>query len=623
MFTRITAGSKYSLRQYVTMNESAASKLKLLRGMMNNIDALVVTSEDAHQSEYTAECDNRRTWLSGFTGSAGLAVVTKENAALFTDGRYFLQASNELDSSVWTLMKQGTSGVPSWQEYLAQSCPHSRIGIDPSTISAGNAANLEKTLLSVGSSLVYTEDNVIDKIRTDRPSRPAHSIKVHPLEYAGKSVAEKMKDLRDVLSGRNMIISSLDEIAWLLNLRGSDIYCSPVFFSYCIVTSSSTILYIQPEATNSFSPEVRSHLKEADIEIRDYDTMLRDVPHIEGRFLVDNHTTNMSIIQAVGKDRIDYQQGHSPVVMAKSIKNTAELNGMRDCHMRDAVALCKHFAWLENKLVVDKQPVREYEAAKHLESMRQLDDYYVGLSFDTISATGPNGAIIHYKPDVENSSLINPHHLYLCDSGAQYRHGTTDVTRTYLFQDEPTELQKRAFTRVLQAHIAIDSTLFPEGTTGKISSYQLDSIARQPLWRDGLDFRHGVGHGVGAYLNVHEGPQGIGSRPTYQDIALQSGMVVTNEPGYYEEGEFGIRIENVLIVDESLTADRLGHKQMLGFEHITFVPIGRKLIENSLLNESDTLWINEYHNECRRLLEPLLEGDSQTLAWIERETMLL
>ncbi|CEP17829.1 hypothetical protein [Parasitella parasitica] len=540
------------IRSYSSSLQSdAGSKLAALRASMNNLDALIVPSEDAHQSEYTANCDDRRAWLSGFTGSAGCAIVTKKDASLFTDGRYFLQASKELDQRHWTLMKQGIPGVPTWQEYLKSLPPKSFIGIDPSVITFDEAKRLESELSATGSTLVYLSKNPVDRIRSsDRPPRPCEPVKVHPIQFAGKSVKSKLTELRRSSQGNNIIVSALDEIAWLLNLRGSDIHCSPVFFSYVVVTPQKATLYLQPSAV--LSNQVMSHLEEAGVQLASYDQVLPDLSSLNQPFLIDPSTTNMSICEAIGKENIVAKQGPSFLSMAKAIKNESELNGLRNCHKRDAVALCKHFSWLSEALTIHKQTVREAEAADHLASMRRLDPMYVGPSFDTIAATGPNGAIIHYQPDSKNSAIINPRRIYLCDSGAQYIDGTTDVTRTYMFDGEPTEFQKRAFTRVLQCHIAVDQAVFPQGTTG----YQLDAIARLPLWKEGLNFRHGVGHGVGAYLNVHEGPHGIGSRASYNTVPLQPGMVVTNEPGYYEDGQFGIRIENVLAVCRASTPYR-------------------------------------------------------------------
>ncbi|RCI02676.1 hypothetical protein CU098_001562 [Rhizopus stolonifer] len=564
--------SKFITRLY---SSHVSSRLAALRGVMNNLDAVLVPSEDAHQSEYTAECDNRRAWLSGFTGSAGCAIVTKKSAALFTDGRYFVQAANELDETEWTLMKQGLPGVPSWQEYLKQLPPGSTIGVDPTMISVGQVQELEKELKN--SRLVYT-DNLVDRIRTERPHRPSNEIKIHPLQYAGQSVESKLKTLVKQLNGKSTVISRLDEIAWLLNLRGSDIHTSPVFFSYCFVTPTTTTLYLQ--CSKKLSEKVQAQLKKSKIVIKPYDTITQDLSSFSSAFSIDPEGTNMSIIEALKSSEIHYEP--SPIQLSKAIKNEAEMKGMIDCHQRDAVALCKHFAWLSNHLE-QGDTIREYEAVEHLESMRQLDSLYVGPSFDTIAASGANGAIVHYS---QASDIIDPQQIYLCDSGGHYLNGTTDVTRTWLFKGQPSLFQKRAFTRVLQSHITLDQTVFPQGTTG----YQLNSIARQPLWKEGLDFRHGVGHGV----------------------PLQVGMIVTNEPGYYKDLEFGIRIENVLRVCTS------AHQSYLGFDHLTFVPLGVKLIESELLDTQEKDWVNNYHAKCRDLLGNTL--DTKTLSWLEKET---
>ncbi|CAO3703031.1 unnamed protein product [Rhizopus stolonifer] len=494
-------------------------------------------------------------------------------------------------------MKQGLPGVPNWQEYLKQLPSGSAIGVDPTMISVSQVQELEKELKN--SRLVYT-DNLVDRIRTERPPRPSNEIKVHPLQYAGQSVESKLKTLVKQLNGKSTVISRLDEIAWLLNLRGSDIHTSPVFFSYCLVTPITTTLYFQfPE---KLSEKVQAQLKKSKIVLKPYDAITQDLSSFSSAFSVDPEGTNMSIIEALKSNEIHYEP--SPIQLSKAIKNEAEMKGMIDCHQRDAVALCKHFAWLSNHLE-QGDTIREYEAVEHLESMRQLDSLYVGPSFDTIAASGANGAIVHYS---QASDIIDPQQIYLCDSGGHYLNGTTDVTRTWLFKGQPSLFQKRAFTRVLQSHITLDQTVFPQGTTG----YQLNSIARQPLWKEGLDFRHGVGHGVGAYLNVHEGPHGIGSRMSYNQVPLQVGMIVTNEPGYYKDLEFGIRIENVLRVCTS------AHQSYLGFDHLTFVPLGVKLIESELLDKQEKDWVNKYHAKCRDLLGNTL--DTKTLSWLEKET---
>ncbi|ORZ22106.1 peptidase M24, structural domain-containing protein [Absidia repens] len=579
------------------------------------VDVLVIPTQDSHQSEYTADCDNRRAWISGFTGSAGCAIVTQKKAALFTDGRYYLQASQELDDQQWTLMKQGLPGIPTWQEFISD-LPHAKIGVDPSVITIDEAKRLEAKLSDRGSSLVTLTENLVDKIRGNtRPARPTNPIKVHDIQYAGKTHNTKLTELMADVASRGYdgtVVSSLDEIAWLLNLRGSDIHCCPIFFSYCVVTSEKTLLYVKDNSEHTRLGHLYDYLTLANIEVRDYDQLTSDLSSMKNgkKWLVDAQTTNLSIVQALG-DSVEF--GTSMIPLAKAIKNPTELASSVMCHQRDGAAVCQHFAWLAHELD-NTTTIREYDAATHLESMRQQHPEYVGLAFDTIAATGAHGAIIHYQPPPTDSAIIDPRQMYLCDSGAQYIDGTTDITRTFLFSGEPTDFQKRAFTRVLQAHIALDQAVFPSKTTG----YQLDSVARQPLWRDGLNYRHGTGHGVGAYLNVHEGPHSI-SQYSQNTIPLQENMLVTNEPGYYQDGEFGIRIENVLSICQAATPYNFDGTY-LGFKHLTYVPLGKKLVDTTLLENREIQWINQYHQDCRHILEPLLQGDRQTLVWLEDET---
>ncbi|SAL99769.1 hypothetical protein [Absidia glauca] len=477
------------------------------------------------------------------------------------------------------------------------------------------AQRLQGALSSQGSRLVALTENLVDRVRGDtRPPRPTNPIQIHDIQYAGKTHNTKLTELMANVAGRGYggtVISALDEIAWLLNLRGSDIHCCPVFFSYCVVTPEKTVLYVKDNSDGTRLAPLREYLSLANIDIRDYDQLTSDLSQMKNKdkkWLVDPQTTNLSIAQALG-DGVEF--GTSMIPLAKAIKNPTELASTAMCHQRDGAAVSQHFAWLAHELG-NSATIREYDAAQHLESMRQQHKDYVGLAFDTIAATGAHGAIIHYQPSPTDSSIIDPRQLYLCDSGAHYRDGTTDITRTYLFSGQPTDFEKRAFTRVLQAHIALDQAIFPANTTG----YQLDAIARQPLWRDGLNYRHGTGHGVGAYLNVHEGPHSI-SQYSHNKVPLQENMLVTNEPGYYQDGEFGIRIENVLAVCQAPTAHQFDGSY-LGFKHLTFVPLGKKLIDTGLLNNTELEWIDHYHQECRHILEPLLQGDRQTLTHLMR-----
>ncbi|RUS34439.1 peptidase M24, structural domain-containing protein [Jimgerdemannia flammicorona] len=618
LFIRPRLRNTHNMVTAVNTTKRVARLRELMASPEINVHAFIVPSEDAHQSEYIAETDKRRAFISGFDGSAGCVVVTLTDAALFTDGRYFLQASQQLDSN-WTLMKQGLPDVPTWQEYVVKALPSgSRVGIDSTLITVADACTLTDSLSAVGSVLAPIEKNLVDIVWGDeKPVPPKNPVVVHPLKYAGKSHLEKLASLREELARRNahgVIVSALDEIAWLFNLRGSDVECNPVFFAYAVVTNNKATLYVDDV---KLTDEVHKHLG-PEVVLKPYRQIFEDLNIInEGlreakQKLLINPKTSLALQDAAGKENVE--EVRSFITDSKAIKNEVELEGMRQSHLRDAVALYHYFAWLEAQLnsgaVLD-----EVDAANYLAGLRAQQADFIGLSFDTISSTGPNGAIIHYSPHKPTAKTIDPKLIYLCDSGGQYKDGTTDVTRTYHF-GEPTAHEKRCFTRVLQGHIAIDAATFPKGTSG----YLLDPFARAALWKDGLDFRHGTGHGVGAFLNVHEGPHGIGTRVSFNQTPLQAGMTVTDEPGYYEDGNFGIRIENVLLVKDVQLRNNFGDRGYLGFEHVTLVPIGLNLIDVHLLSREEREWVNTYHAECLSKVGPLLEEGSLALEWLRRET---
>jgi len=408
------------------------------------------------------------------------------------------------------------------------------------------------------------------------------------------------------------VVTMLDEVVWLFNLRGADIEFNPVFFGYAVVAADSVILFLDPAQV---SQEVLSHLGQ-DVQLRPYDAF---IPYLKdlGAGLQDGHKVligdkaSVAAAEALGYPYISITR--SPIADLKSIKNATEVGGFRASHIRDGSALVRYFAWLEEQLNQGVE-LSESQGADQLEKFRSELPLFRGLSFTTISSTGPNGAIIHYIPDPHDCAIIRKDQIYLCDSGGQYLDGTTDVTRTLHF-GTPTAEQRRAFTRVLQGHIAIDTAVFPTGTSG----YNIDTWARRYLWRDGLDYRHGTGHGVGHFLNVHEGPQGIGTRIAYNSTPLRAGMTVSNEPGYYADGDYGIRIENVVIVREAQTLHNFGDKGYLGFEHVTMAPMGRNLIDVSLLSVEEREWVDAYHKEVWEKVSPLLEGDARARAWLQRE----
>ncbi|KAK2976059.1 hypothetical protein RJ640_024787 [Escallonia rubra] len=614
----ITAKPSSEFRKKRNAEVEQDDKLRALRDLFSKpgigIDAYIIPSQDAHQSEFIAECYMRRTYISGFTGSAGTAVVTKHNAALWTDGRYFLQAEKQLSSS-WILMRAGNFGVPTTSEWLNDVLtPGCKIGIDPQFLFSSDAVDELKEAISKNNhELVYLYDvNLVDEIwKESRPKPPNRPIRVHDLKYAGIDVSAKLSNLRSQLidaGSSAIVISVLDEVAWLLNLRGNDVPHSPVMYAYLIVEIDAAKLFIDD---SKVTPEVRNYLKDAGIELRPYESILYEVESLaaQGAHLwLDGSSVNAAIASTYASACDKYYGSlgskskattsgaptayykSSSVSLAKAVKNPAELEGMQNSHLRDAAALAQFWAWLE-EVIRKNEVLTEVEVSDKLLEFRSKQAGFIDTSFDTISASGANGAIIHYKPEPDSCSTVDANKLFLLDSGAQYIDGTTDITRTVHF-GEPSPRQKECFTRVLQGHIALDQAVFPENTPG----FVLDAFARSSLWKVGLDYRHGTGHGVGAALNVHEGPQSISFRFGNMTPLLK-GMVVSNEPGYYEDHEFGIRIENLLYVKEVDTPNRFGGIVHIGFEKLTFVPIQIKLVDLSLLSIAEFDWLNDYHSE--------------------------
>ncbi|KAI9791968.1 MAG: hypothetical protein M1816_003237 [Peltula sp. TS41687] len=601
---------------------NTTKRLEQLRGLMKdkNVDIYVVPSEDSHQSEYIAPCDARREFISGFSGSAGCAVVTLEKAALATDGRYFNQAEKQLDSN-WTLLKQGLQDVPTWQDWTAEQAEGGKnVGVDPTVITAPDARKLnEKIKKKGGVGLVSVTGNLVDRVWGDkRPPRPAEKVHVLGLEYTGKPFEDKLEDLRKELAKNKspgFIVSMLDEVAWLYNLRGNDIPYNPVFYSYAIITPDSASLYVD---SSKIGDDVRSHLGSA-VTIRPYESIFDEaqvlgssnsvaansngsnVKSRKQKFLVSTRTSWALIQSLGGEDSVE--EVRSPICDAKAIKNDVEIKGMKECHIRDGAALIEFFAWLEEELLTKRAKIDEVQAADKLESIRSKHEHFVGLSFDTISSSGANAAVIHYKPERGNCAVIDPTEVYLCDSGAQYLDGTTDTTRTLHF-GQPTEMQRKAYTLVLKGNIAVNRAVFPKGTNG----LALDTLARQFLWNEGLDYRHGTGHGVGSYLNVHEGPVGIGTRVQYAEVPLSAGNVLSDD---------------IIICKEVKTNHTFGDKPYLGFECATLVPMCRKLIDLKLLTSDERDWINGYHEEVKEKTKGYFEPGSISTKWLEGETQPL
>uniref|UniRef100_A0A9J7YR39 Xaa-Pro aminopeptidase 1 n=2 Tax=Cyprinus carpio TaxID=7962 RepID=A0A9J7YR39_CYPCA len=583
--------------------------LRQLRQVMKNskyitepIQAYIVPSGDAHQSEYIAPCDCRREFICGFNGSAGTAIVTEQHAALWTDGRYFLQASQQMDNN-WTLMKMGLKETPSQEDWLISVLPeNSKVGVDPWIIAADQWKNMSKALSSAGHSLVAVQDNLIDVIWEDRPARPSTKLITLGLKHTGLTWQDKVTALRGKMAERKIswfVVTALDEIAWLFNLRGSDIEYNPVFFAYAIIGMSNIKLFV--DRKRLMEPVVREHLEldspskpELTIQCFPYESVYMELQAVcaalapkEKMWICDKASCALTqVIPKAHRSAIPY----TPLCLAKAVKNPTEIQGMKMAHIKDAVALCELFAWLEKE--IPKGTVTEISVADKAEELRSQQKDFVGLSFPTISSVGPNGAIIHYID------------------------GTTDVTRTVHF-GTPTDYEKECFTYVLKGHIAVSAAVFPNGTKGHL----LDSFARAALWDSGLDYLHGTGHGVGCFLNVHEGPCGI-SYKTFADEPLEAGMIVSDEPGYYEDGSFGIRIENVVLVIPAKTKYNYRNRGSLTFEPLTLVPIQLKMINTDLLTQKERDWVNDYHKKCRETIGAELErqGRKEALDWLIRET---
>ena len=544
-----------------------------------------------------------------------------------TDGRYFNQAGKQLDSN-WTLLKQGLQDVPTWQEWTLENVAGGKtVGVDPTTITAPEGRKLaEKIKKKGGKDLVGVARNLVDEVwGKDKPARPNEPVKVLGQEFSGKKFQDKIEELRKELEKKKtagFVVSMLDEIAWLFNLRGNDIPYNPVFFSYAVITPTTLTLYIDE---HKLADTAKNHLE--GVTIRPYDAIFTDIASLASESSASSNGTSSepkrkyfistkaswALSQSLGGEE-NVDEVRSPVGDSKAIKNPTELQGMRECHIRDGAALSEYFAWLEDQLVTQKASLDEVQGADKLEEIRSRHKNFVGLSFDTISSTGPNAAVIHYKPEPGNCSTIEPSKIYLCDSGAQYLDGTTDTTRTLHF-GKPTAMEKEAYTLVLKGNIALELAVFPKGTSG----FALDTLARQFLWAQGLEYRHGTGHGVGSYLNVHEGPIGIGTRIQYSEVPLSVGNVISNEPGYYEDGNFGIRIENIIMVKEKPTRFKYGDKPYLGFEHVTMVPMCRKLVDVGLLTDTERQYLDAYHREVLDKTQGYFDKDEKTRDWLERE----
>ncbi|KAH3901593.1 aminopeptidase P SCDLUD_001356 [Saccharomycodes ludwigii] len=644
-------------------NINTTKRLLSLRKEMIKKDlcCYIVPSEDEHQSEYVSFADQRRAFISGFTGSAGVACITRDvlnfnldapegKCVLSTDGRYFNQATQELDYN-WSLLRQGVDKT-TWEEWcvneayemskgLGNSKKKLKIGIDPKLITIAEVSKFQKLIEDKDYNncveLVPVETNLIDLIWDQFEDAPSRALK--PLfmldeeKFAGEPFVEKRNRLLKYLdekhkngmvsdSSPTFISIALDEISWFTNLRGEDIDYNPVFYSYLIVTCKDTLLYTD----NEYSSEIKEYFARNNIIVKPYNDFWKELE----RLSATNNTASTNTIAGnksssilipnnsswaiVNKLKNNYYRAiESPLEVFKAVKNHTEICNARKAQVKDGVALVQYFSWLENELVKKQSLIDEYKASCKLTSIRETQSNFRGNSFETISSTGSNAAIIHYSPSEENCSMIDPLKIYLCDSGSQFLEGTTDITRTFHFT-EPKQEEIDNYTLVLKGNLALERLIIPEGTSG----YNIDVIARQFLWSQGLDYRHGTGHGVGSYLNVHEGPIGIGFRPHLVEFPLKEGNIITNEPGYYKDGEYGIRIENDMLVVK--TDLKFGDKGFLKFENLTLVPYCKKLINVKMLTSEEKRQINEYHTRVWASIVPFLQPQSLAYKWLKRET---
>lgn len=590
------------------MNE-INQRLESLREVMRreHLSAFIFPSTDAHQSEYVADHWQGRTWISGFNGSAGTAVVTMKSAALWTDSRYFLAAEEQLKGTEFQLMKLKIEGTPTISEWLAQELQgeNAEVGLDGMVNSYHETMGLIADLRKSGGITVRTNFDPLGLIWTDRPAIPANPVEIQPMEFAGESVASKISRIRTALRQRHadgMLISALDDIAWTLNLRGTDVHCVPVFVSYLLISSQQVSLYVDSAKIND---EVKAYLTENGISLYSYNKVAEGLErYSEYNILLDGDETSYFLWKTVKCQEII--AGNSPVPAMKAQKNDREIAGFRQAMLRDGVAMVKFLRWL--KPAVEAGGQTEISIDRKLTSLRAEQHLFRDISFDTIAGYQAHGAIVHYEATPETDVALKPEGLILIDSGAQYQDGTTDITRTIAL-GPVTEAMKHVYTLVLKGHIQLELAKFPDGASGT----QLDALTRECMWREGYNYLHGTGHGVGSYLSVHEGPHQI--RMEWKPTPLRAGMTVTDEPGLYLSGKFGVRIENTLLIKDYQTTE---FGKFLQMESLTLCPIDLTPVDFSMLQPEEIEWLDTYHRDVFEKLSPYLEGED--LEWLREAT---
>lgn len=596
-----------------TDKQTIAARLAALREEMRreHLSAFIFPSSDPHNSEYVPSRWEGRKWISGFDGSAGTAVVTLHSAALWTDSRYFLAAEEQLAGTEFQLMRERVDGTPSIAEWIAteiEGAESSEIGVDGMCMTYAECSDLKTDLKHNGGITVRTNLDILDRIWTDRPSVPLNPVSIQPIEYAGESCHDKLGRIRSSLLRRGacgMLMTQLDDIAWTLNLRGTDVHCTPVFVAWLIVAEEVAVLYIKDE---KLSPEVIEYLNAEGVAVDDYDNIIDALNSYDGyTLLIDPATTNYTLSQLRGN--FNLVSAPSPVPEMKAIKNEVECNGFRNAMQRDGVAMVKFLKWLEE--AVPKGCETELSVSAKLRQLRAEQPLFKDESFDTIAGYEEHGAIVHYEPIPDTDVPLRPEGFLLLDSGAQYLDGTTDITRTIQL-GKVTDLHRRVYTLVLKGHLSLQNLCFPRGAAGT----QLDAVARVAMWREGMNFMHGTGHGVGSYLSVHEGPHQI--RQEYRPAPMLEGMTVTDEPGLYLAGKFGVRIENTLLTVPYMTTE---FGKFLRFEPLTLCPIDTRPIVVDMLSTEELGLLNAYHKMVYERLSPML--DEEHKAWLADKTRSL
>jgi Xaa-Pro aminopeptidase len=588
-------------------------KLTALRRSLNaqQLDAYIVPSSDPHQSEYVADLWKTRIWLSGFSGSMGYVTVTPNHAGVWTDSRYWLQCETQIAGTDWEMFKQTGVGEPDHLAYLVQNlAQNSRVGVEGALFSVAQIRQMKRMFAQKNIELVTNAQGVSD-IWKDRPDLPKTPVFEHEIRFAGKTREEKLAAIREKMTNHNAdfhLVSTLDDIGWTLNLRGSDVECNPVFIAYMVVATDRSFLFVEPSQIDA---TLRRDLETAGVFLKKYTeikSFLSELPQ-SAQIAIDINNTNHELYTSISANIIEVPTFSSAM---KAVKNATEMSFIRTVMVKDGVALLKAFRWLEKTLL--ERPVSEYEMACMIAQYRSDQPHYFGESFSAIIGYKANGAIVHYKPEADTSAFIEREGILLLDSGGQYADGTTDITRTIALSP-PTAAQRQHFTAVLRGHIALACAQFPAGTRG----VQLDILARLPLWQMGLNYGHGTGHGVGFFMNVHEPPQGFVSGLNARGTTPHEiGMLSSNEPGFYEEGAYGIRIENLVLVQE---AEKTAYGQFLCFETVTLFPIDTTLVETAMLLPQELAWLNAYHARVYAQLSPFLSAEES--AWLKEKCLAI